>query len=177
MNPVRPLAVVALATALAVPGCATMEVNSYVAPRSVEAPSRTYDWGHAAVQPTGDPRLDNNEFFDAQVREAVDRQLAQRGWRKTQVAPAVLVHYHASVVQDLMFVGAETATGFCPDCRPEVYDSGTLLIDIVSPGDEQLIWRGWAKDNLSGLVDNQKWLDERVDQAINRIFTKWPTAF
>jgi hypothetical protein len=172
----RPLVVAALAALLAVPGCATMEVSSYVGPRRLEAPARTYGWGQAAVQPTGDPRLDNNEFFEARVRAAVERQLAQRGWRKSD-APDVLVHFHASVVQDLRFVGAETATGYCADCRPEVFDSGTLLIDLVSAGDEHLIWRGWAKDNLDGLVDNQQWLDERVDQAITRIFSKWPAAF
>lgn len=172
----RHLAVVALGVALAMPGCATMEVNSYVGPRRLEAPSRTYDWGQSAVQPTGDPRLDNNEFFAARVRAAVEQQLARRGWRKTTDTPDVLVHYHASVVQDLMFVGTETAAGYCADCKPEVYDSGTLLIDIVGAGDERLIWRGWAKDNVSG-VDNQKWLDDKVDQAVTRIFAKWPSAF
>jgi hypothetical protein len=170
------LGVVALAIALAFPACATMEVNSYVASRSPDASARTYDWGYAPVQPTGDPRLDNNEFFEARVRTAVERQLALRGWRKSE-APVVLVHYHTSVVQDLTFLGADTATGYCADCRPEVYDSGTLLIDIVRAGDQRLIWRGWAKGNVSGLVDNQKWLDERVDRAITEIFATWPAAF
>ncbi len=170
------LAAVALGVVLAMPGCATMEVNAYSG-RRLETPSRTYDWGRSAVQPTGDPRLDNNEFFEARVRAAVERQLAQRGWRKAIDNPGVLVHYHASVVQDLMFVGAETAAGYCTDCKPEVYDSGTLLIDIVAGNDDRLLWRGWAKGNVSGLVDNQKWLDDKVDQAVTQIFTKWPAEF
>jgi hypothetical protein len=128
------------------------------------------------VQPTGDPRLDNNEFFVTRVRTAVERALAARGWTKA-ADPRVLVHFHASVVQDLRFVGAETATGYCADCQPEVYDSGTLLIDIVDAADDTLIWRGWAKGNVDGLVDNQRWLDEQVDRAIVKIFDRWPAAF
>ena len=89
------VAILTLALALALPACATMEVNSYVVPHRPEIPTRTYDWGLAAVQPTGDPRLDNNEFFEQRVRAAVERQLARHGWRKSDT-PEVLVHYHAS---------------------------------------------------------------------------------
>jgi hypothetical protein len=170
------LAAVLVAAALAAPGCATMEVNAYVGGAPLEAPSHTYAWGATAMQPTGDPRLDNNEFFEARIRSAVERELAQRGWTKAD-PPDVRLHYHASVIQDLRFVGAETSTGYCTDCRPEVYDSGTLLIDVVSASDDRLLWRGWAKDNVSGLVDNQKWLDDKVDQTVARIFTRWPVGF
>lgn len=164
------------AAAIALSACATVEVNSYRGPRGIDAPSRTYDWGLAAVQPTGDPRLDNNEFFEQHLRAAVERELGRRGWRKSD-EPAVLVHVHTSVVEDIRFVGVDTAAGICADCKPEVYDSGTLLIDIVSPDDDRLIWRGWARDNVGNLVDNQKWLDSAVDKAVTRIFAKWPSTF
>ena len=169
------LAVVVVAAAAA--GCATMEVNSYAGGTTFPTASRTYAWGDAKVQPTGDPRLDNNEFFAARVQAAVDRELSGRGWTKVTGPPEVLVHFHFSVVDELMFSGAETETGYCADCRPVVYDSGTLLIDIVDAADERLIWRGWANGNVSGLVDNQRWLNERVDQAVIRIFEEWPAAF
>lgn len=173
----RRLLVLVLAMALSAAACATMEVNSYVGPGGLVAPPRTYDWGFDEVQPTGDPRLDNNEFFEQRVRSAIDAQLARRGWRKTADAPSVLVHFHVSATEDLMFVGADTAAGPCTDCKAEIYDSGTLLVDIVSGRDERLVWRGWARDNVSGLVDNQKWLDAKVDQTVSRIFTKWPSSF
>ena len=177
MNAVMQRLAVVVVAAMA-PGCAKMEVNSYAGRPPLQAASRTtYAWGDASMQPTGDPRLDNNEIFEARVRAAVERALSERKWQKAAGPPDVLVHFHVSVVQDLMFTGAETAAGYCTDCKPEVYDSGTLLIDIVDAADQRLIWRGWAKGNVSGLVDNQRWLDEQVDQAVVRIFERWPAAF
>ena len=176
MNAVMQRLIVVVVAAAAA-GCATMEVSSYAGGTPFPTASRTYAWGDAQVQPTGDPRLDNNEFFAARVQAAVDRELSGRGWTKAAGPPDVLVHFHFSVVEELMFSGAETETGYCADCRPVVYDSGTLLIDLVDAADERLIWRGWANGNVSGLVDNQRWLNERVDQAVIRIFEKWPTAF
>ena len=64
---------------LAVTGCATMLVSSHVQ-RDVDfAQYRTYDWGAPDALPTGDPRLDDNPFFNDHMQGAVEKQLAARG--------------------------------------------------------------------------------------------------
>lgn len=83
-------------------GCATMNVNSY-AERGIDLRQyRTYNWGPPETWSTGDPRLDNNRFFDERVRARVEKELARRGFEKAgSQQPDLLVHYHASVSQEI----------------------------------------------------------------------------
>ena len=51
---------------------------------------------------TGDPRLDNNRFFDERVRTQIEKELAATGLERTASAtPDLLVHYHASITQGI----------------------------------------------------------------------------
>lgn len=153
-------------------GCASTEVRSYVA-RGVDLHSaRTYDWQPIEPRPTGDPRLDNNRFFEQRVQAAVDEQLARRGFEKT-ASPQFLVHYHASVTQEMQISPKEHGVA-CEECRPEVYDEGTLLIDLVDARTGLLAWRGWAKGSIDGVVDNQEWMERRIDEAVARIMRELP---
>ena len=74
-------AIVALCALLT--GCAVVTVRSYSNRAFDVGRYRTYAWGPADTHGTGDPRLDNNEFFEARVRQQVDSQLTARGFEKT----------------------------------------------------------------------------------------------
>jgi hypothetical protein len=37
-----------------------------------------------------------------------------------------------------------------------------------------VVWRGWAESTFDGIVDNQQWLERRVDEAVARMFEKFP---
>jgi hypothetical protein len=171
-------AVAALAvTALALTGCASMHVSSYVE-RGVDLRQyRTYAWGPADTFSTGDPRLDDNPFFDGRVRAAVENHLAARGFeRMAGGAPDLLVHYHASVAQQIYARDIDRQYGYCDDgdCRPEVYDEGTLLIDLIDTRTNTLVWRGWAEDSFEGVVENQDWMEAEIDEAVARILETLP---
>ena len=160
-------------TLFALTGCASMNVSSYVA-RGVDLREhRAYNWAPVDARPTGDPRLDNNRFFHERVQAAVDQQLTSRGFEKS-ASPDLIVHYHASVSQDIRITAGERSGGHCDECQPEVYDEGTLLIDLVDARTNQLVWRGWAKDSIDGMIDNQKWMEQKIDEAVARIIKKLP---
>jgi hypothetical protein len=99
--------------------------------------------------------------------------LASRGFEKA-TSPDLLIHYHASVTQDIYISGGERRDGDCEGCRPEVYDAGTLLIDLVDARTNRLVWRGWAKSSIDGVIDNQDWMEQRIDEAVARILEKLP---
>ena len=64
MRPLRFASILAVAWAtLALAGCATMRVGSFVERGTNFTVYRTYAWASDAQLSTGDPRLDNNEFF------------------------------------------------------------------------------------------------------------------
>jgi hypothetical protein len=60
------------------------------------------------------------------------------------------------------------------DCRPLIYDKGTLFVDLVEPRTDKLIWRGWAEGGVDGAIDNQAWMESRIDEAIAKILARLP---
>ena len=163
--------------ALTLVGCATMNVSSYVG-RGIDLRRyHTFNWGPADTVSTGDPRLDNNPFFADRVRSQVERQLAVRGFEKTTVGkPDLLVHYHANVTQEVDVRDLDRPYTYCnqEDCRPFVYDAGTIFVDLVDPRTNTLVWRGWAEGSVEQVIDNQDWMERRIDESIARIMQRLP---
>jgi hypothetical protein len=168
-------AVAAAAAALALAGCATMNVSSYVDRRVDFTQFKTYAWEPRVDLATGDPRLDNNPFFHDRVRADVERQLAGRGFEKASSgAPDLVLHYHASVRQRLDLSGVDQRYGTCDDCWAVVFDAGTLTLDMVDARSNRLIWRGWAERSIDGPVDDQELFEQRIDRAVQRIIERLP---
>jgi hypothetical protein len=105
--------------------------------------------------------------------------LSGRGFEKaTSATPDLLIHYHANVTQEIHVGhrdrGDRERGGF--DRDPYVYDAGTLVIDLIDPRTETLVWRGWATGSLEGAIDDQAWMDARIDEAVTRILERLPRA-
>jgi hypothetical protein len=62
----------------------------------------------------------------------------------------------------------------CDDCRPFVFDAGTIVIDLIDARTHRLVWRGWEEGSIDGLVDNQAWMEQRIDQSVARIIEQLP---
>jgi hypothetical protein len=163
---------------MAFPGCATMRVNSFVERGADLGQYRTYGWTAEDRFGTGDPRLDNNPFFQERVRAAVEKQLAARGYEKTSSdAPDLVLHYHASITEQIEVSSIDRDSGNCfgaTDCRPYAYDAGTLVIDFVDARTDRLVWRGWAEDTMDGAIDNQRLMEQKIDDAVARILQRLP---
>ena len=163
---------------VAAAGCATLRTGAYV-DRSVDFASyRTYDWGPADALPTGDPRLDNNQFFHDYFQGAVEKGLAARRFARTTYAPDLLVHYHASVTRHIDVAALEREYRNCygRDCYPSVtdYEQATWMIDIVDARTNRLVWRAWVQDGAGGVIEHQDRLRERVTLAVDRMLAALP---
>ena len=170
-------AAAAAAVSLLLAACATLRVNSYVERGADFGRYRSYAWAERQAFSTGDPRLDNNRFFTQRVEEAVDMQLAARGFEKTSPGTAdLLVHIHARVEQRLEAATFDAADGRCAveDCGPQVYDSGTLLVDFIDRRTTSLAWRGWAEGSLDGTIDNQRLMETTIDKTVAKIIARLP---
>ena len=174
MRPLARLIVVGV-SALALAACATTNVRSFVVRGIDVGQYRTYSWGPAGEQATGDPRLDNNQFFQERIQAAVERHLNARGFEKTAVeASDLFIRYHASVEQLVNADGADLPSAVCDDCRPFVFDAGTIVIDLIDARSRRLVWRGWAEGDIDGVVNDQAWMEKHVDRAVARILEKLP---
>lgn len=161
--------------ALALTACASMDVRSFVERGADVTQYRTYNWAPPDAQATGDPRLDNNPFFHERIQVDVEKQLNTRGFEKTAGDPPdLLIHYHASVTQQITANGADQPYVSCDDCAPYVYDAGTIVVDLVDARTRRLVWRGWAKGSIDGFIDDQASMEKRIDGAVERILERLP---
>ncbi len=158
----RPRLFAALAVAtLAVAGCATtMNVGSFV-DRSVNFTRyRTYEWSQSDALPTGDAQLERNPFFQDYAHGAIEKQMAARGFeRPTSRRADLLLSFHASLNRRTNVDAVSNSDGKCSyaDCRDQVFDyeAGTLVLDVVDARTKRMMWRGWAQENMEGVLDKQ----------------------
>ena len=47
-------------------------------------------------------------------------------------------------------------------------------IDLVDRRTNRLVWRGWAAGSIEGLIDDQAWLEKRIDETVARIMLRLP---
>jgi hypothetical protein len=165
---------VALA-AIGTAGCSALRVNAYQEPGFDVARYRTFAWASHDAFSTGDPRLDNNRFFIERVQRAVERELALRGLERDAAAPDVTLHIHARFDQRIRQADLEPASA--PGSQrgqTEVYEAGTVLLDVVDRRTERVAWRGWAEGAFDGVVDDQDWLDATIDKTVTKILARFP---
>ena len=168
------------AVAIAAAGCATMNVSSHIEHGVNFAEYVTYDWGPPDNLPVGDPRLDNNPFFNDYLQGAVEKKMAARGFERAVTGtPDLLVHYHASVNQRVDVYGVDNRYGYCyADCQPQVaeYEQGTLILDLVDTKTNKVVWRGWAQDTMNGVIDDQQRLEKQVDEGVTKMMVLLPNG-
>ena len=170
---------VALFGGAAIVGCATLNVSSHVERGINFADYVTYDWGQRDLFPVGDPRLDNNEFFRDHLEGALEQRLAVKGYERVKDGePDVLIHYHATVSQRLDVRAADQAYVSCygEDCAAYFsdFEQGTIVVDFVDRRTNKLIWRGWAQDTMTGVIDNQDRLERQVDEGVMKMMQLLP---
>lgn len=168
---------VSVGAACCLSSCAPARVHSYANPAADMRSYRTYAWDSAELGVTGDPRLDNNRFFMDRVQQAADAQMRFRGYEKlTRGTADMTLHVHARVDQQIDSALLDGVNPTCeqPDCRPYVYDRGTLLIDVIDTRSRALIWRGWDERSIDRVVDDQDLMNQAIDRAISAIFARLP---
>jgi hypothetical protein len=62
----------------------------------------------------------------------------------------------------------------CADCAVQVYDEGTVLIDLVDARTGALVWRGSAQTDIAGAVADQTRLERVVERVVTRIMKTLP---
>lgn len=126
---------------------------------------KTYSWGKVETQ---------NPLWDDRIKEAVDRELAKKGWTEvasggdvtvmaigtTRDQPTLQTFYDG--FPGWRWGGFGEATTWV-----EHYEVGTLIIDMFDSRDKKLIWRGSASDTLPDKPEKAiKDLEKSVDKML-----------
>ena len=163
---------------LTLPGCTQIRVQSDFDPKANFSGLQTYAW-LPDLKPTTDPRLDS-KLLDRRVREAVDRQLAAKGYRKVEDAtPSFWVAYHPHVQRQSQAVHEPVGPytyrwwGAMGPTYTYQYDEGTLMVDVIDPRTNVLMWRGAATAIIDPSASVQE-RGERIDRAVASLLEKFP---
>ena len=128
--------------------------------------------------PTGDPRLDDNPFFNDHMQGAVEKQLVAKGLELSSAGtPDLLIHYHANVMQriDVNRVDREyrlllwrrlrwsrgiRGRDAHPGHRRQSHESGGLA------------WLGTG--SFEGVIDNRDRLERMINRAVAQMLARFP---
>lgn len=155
---------------------------------------KSYDWMPESPFNTGDPRIDDDSLMHARIRNAVDRELTEKGFVKLPSAtPDFLIGYHVTVADKTsirflnnyygyadgwgMSYEARTGKPYQPDGPAEKiefeYQQGTVILDMATPDPRKLIWRGEVTASIE--PDEEKDAkSKRVNDAVKLLLRQFP---
>jgi hypothetical protein len=175
----RVAGVLALCPFVLLAACASVSAGADFEPGVRLTTYPTFEWGGGDTLPVGDPRYDNNPFFDSRVRAAVERELTARGVQRSGTSPTLLVHYHASVRQRVDVIKADEGRGYTSPsygeaARVSEFEEGTLIVDVADARTKKILWRGWSQTNVSGLLENQREMEKRINESVRLMMLRFP---
>lgn len=168
-------------------GCSSMKTNSDYDPDINFSELTRYAW---VVQSGSDSSYQLDGLLEQRVHEAVDAELAKKGFILTQADSAdILVNYFTKVDKKVNVDTFSTSFGYSPyygrswrvgssydtHTRVREYDVGTLIIDMVSTKTGKLIWRGSVSDTVRESNTPEE-REETVNTAISKVLEQYPPS-
>ena len=147
--------------------CSTLRVNTDYNPTYDFKKLKTYTWLDDGRAPGSDARINNDLVID-RVRAAIERNLAAKGYLKSEsISADFMVSWLGGIKKKLQVDSIDHfyspygygALGRDPFRTGVVgtrtntireYEVGTLIVDVLDPEQHKLIWRGTGTDRLTG---------------------------
>ncbi len=167
--------------------CAGIETSTNYDPTAMDKLSgyRTYSW---LPQPRGQENTRvYNPIVETRVKQAVDQELASRGYRKVEQNPDFQIGWQGAIDKKLDVQTVDRYYGYswgswyspyymgavAPETYVREYEQGTLILDIVDASSNQLVWRGTAQAELSSSSSVSK-RQERLNEAVHDTLKDFP---
>lgn len=175
-----------LATLVLAAGCSRgIQVQTMAAPEAAFAGMHSFNMLAPAArragepaQPTDDPMIDNS-IANRALRAEIARAFADLGYTETVRNADFDVAFYASARERLDVSAWDYGYPFLPGwVRPlppmmTTYTEGTVIVDVLRPGDRMLLWRGHAHTELT---DSPTKNLERLGDAARAIVSKFPRS-
>jgi Domain of unknown function (DUF4136) len=118
-----------------------------------------------------------NQIMDAEIKQAVDGQLATKGLTKTDDEKADLyVGYQIAVDQEKQWnaygMGGRWGGGMA-SAQQSTISTGTLVLDMYEPGTKELVWTGSATKTIEP-SSNQEKNQKNLDKAMAKLLKNYP---
>ncbi|WP_139558275.1 DUF4136 domain-containing protein [Methylotetracoccus oryzae] len=189
-----PVGIAAAVVGLLLAACSTLKVSVDYDPNAPFATLRTYRWKPEAQQKAGDTLIDTDTLLQQRIMGAVEAELARKGYAKVAERPDFLVGFYFSrqrqLQEDSYFYpsyGGYFGSPFYGYWGGWYYpgypgyggayvreiEEGLLAVDIVSPANGRLLWRGKTKDILR-FEDTPENRVRRIQKAVAALLEDFP---
>ena len=162
----------------------------------------TYRWHEGNEYNIASNLYLSNDIVDQRIRSNVDRELRAKGFYLQQTGPIdFLVNYTVSSQERLNVETYNRYAGYAPgwnhsygslgpyhysgpgfyggtsvvESRITQYSQGTLVLDIVQPESDILVWRGIAEGKLDQSMD-QREREAIIEEAVTRLLGNFPPS-
>lgn len=118
-----------------------------------------------------------NQIMDAEIKQAIDAQLATKGLTKTDDDKADLyVGYQVAVDQEKQWNAWGTGRGFgggMASATQSTINVGSLVLDMYNPNTKQLVWTGTATKAIDP-SSNQEKNQKSLNKAMQKLLKEYP---
>ncbi|QSQ25372.1 DUF4136 domain-containing protein [Pyxidicoccus parkwayensis] len=183
-----PLRIAPFLLGLMLAACSGIEVNTQYDPQAVPQIDsfKTYAW---LPQPEGkDPRL-YNDIINSYVREAVDADLAKRGFKQVDPGanPDFKIGWQGAIDNKVDIQTVNSYYGYywdpmwspyyagagAPYTYAREYEQGTLILDFVDAKSNKLVWRGTAQAEVNENPSASR-TRGRINEAVEEMLAHFP---
>jgi Domain of unknown function (DUF4136) len=148
---------------------AAQDVRYNFMPRTDFSKYHTYKWVNIG-------RAHPDQIMDAEIKQAVDAQLAVKGMTKTDSDKADLyIGYQTAIRQETQWdVSGSRAFGMgTGSWTSSTISIGTLVLDMYDPATKQLVWTGQAIKTIDPSSDPEKNL-KNLNKAMAKLLKNYP---
>ncbi len=188
-----PMKIILTLLLLFLTGCATTHVDVDYDPTIQFKHLSRYSWLQAPSQTSGDQLLDSNTLLHDNLKKQIELGFKIRGYLQSEREAADFLVIYRIIVEDRSKTSvlhssyhfpmhwhygvggyySSFAWHYYPQTYTYEYQQGTLVIDIINPDNQKLMWRGMAHKNYR---PNATQLEKQslFSQAIHTIMKQFP---
>ena len=178
--------------ALVLAGCSSTNVSTNYSHRVDFKSLKTYAWYSNEVNISKDSRKVLNAALDRHIRDEIESRLNDKGFTKSSDGNTdFLVNYVVSAQTRINLKTYHVYSGSTPnvvftrgnrlqlvnqkvlDTEQNEYLEGTLLIDMIDPKSDKMMWRGVAEKRLTGDLDAAQ-RAAIASEAIRKVIGQFP---
>ncbi len=132
----------------------------------------TYKW--VAIEGASAP----NQIMDAQIKQAIDAQLATKGLTKTDDDKADLyIGYQVAISQQKQWnaygTGGMRWGGGMASATESMITTGSLVVDMYEQGTKNLVWTGTATKQIDTNAKQDK-IEKNLNKGMAKLFKNYP---
>ncbi len=159
-----------LAALLCVAGCSGTKVDvlTNFEPGYDFSNRRTYKWLDVKPAEIFPPETQDPADLDARIKAAVERELADKDFRRAEEADYVL-RYGIQASERILSDPKPSTTSWDPSKDPKKYAQAALVLDFLDAKSNDRVWRGAALTDFR-IGEARK----QVDAVVIRILDEFP---